>query len=214
MGVHGYGHDQMLILLQDEGVKYRPDIVLLGFIGLDMTRNLLDFRDYAKPRFVLERDRLVRVGVPVPPPDAVLRWDWIRPRIVDVMAIGWHRFEQATGRHTRRARTITARLLEELVRTSASVGAEAVLVYVPDTSQIATPVATAPEEAFLLEFLAQHPRTRGFSSSPAFERALGEGAQLRHSGHWGPTGHQIIAQAIADYLRAEGLVAPVTHAAR
>ena len=30
-GVHGYGHDQMLLYLREEGIKYRPDIVILGF---------------------------------------------------------------------------------------------------------------------------------------------------------------------------------------
>ena len=34
MGVHGYGHDQMLILLKEEGIKYQPDIVILGFLAL------------------------------------------------------------------------------------------------------------------------------------------------------------------------------------
>jgi hypothetical protein len=35
MGVHGYGHDQMLLLFKEEGVKYDPDIVILGFVALD-----------------------------------------------------------------------------------------------------------------------------------------------------------------------------------
>jgi hypothetical protein len=48
MGVHGYGHDQMLILFGEEGVKYEPDIVILGFLPLDMARNVLKFRDFAK----------------------------------------------------------------------------------------------------------------------------------------------------------------------
>lgn len=33
MGMHGYGHDQMLILLKEEGIKYQPDIVILGFLA-------------------------------------------------------------------------------------------------------------------------------------------------------------------------------------
>ena len=47
MGVHGYGHDQMLIFLKEEGIKYKPDIVLLGFLHMDMFRNMLDFRDFS-----------------------------------------------------------------------------------------------------------------------------------------------------------------------
>ena len=66
MGVHGYGHDQMLILIKEEGIKYKPDIVILGFLPWDMSRNMLQFRDYAKPRFVLDNNNLTITGPPVP----------------------------------------------------------------------------------------------------------------------------------------------------
>src|SRR5262249_2909662 len=62
LGVHGYGHDQMLLYLEEVGARYRPDLVLLGFVGIDMERNLLGFRDFAKPRFDLE-------GPPPGPPE-------------------------------------------------------------------------------------------------------------------------------------------------
>src|SRR6516164_467780 len=58
-GVHGYGHDQMLLYLWEEGIKYHPDLVILGFLSMDMRRNMLSFRDYAKPRFVLDGRHLV-----------------------------------------------------------------------------------------------------------------------------------------------------------
>ena len=35
-GVHGYGHDQMLIFFKEEGVKYKPDVVILGFVYQDL----------------------------------------------------------------------------------------------------------------------------------------------------------------------------------
>jgi hypothetical protein len=37
-GVQAYGHDQMLLYLQEEGIKYHPDIVILGFVSMDMRR--------------------------------------------------------------------------------------------------------------------------------------------------------------------------------
>src|SRR5262249_42635873 len=40
MGVHGYGHDQMLIFFKEEGIKYNPDFIILGFLPMDMSRNL------------------------------------------------------------------------------------------------------------------------------------------------------------------------------
>ncbi len=79
MGVHGYGRDQMLILLKEEGIKYQPDIVILGFLALDMSRNILKFRDFAKPLFVLGRGELKLTGTPVPRPEEILQWDWTRP---------------------------------------------------------------------------------------------------------------------------------------
>ena len=68
LGVHGYGHDQMLIYLREEGIRYRPDIVILGFLTGDMERNVLSFRDYAKPRFVLDGGKPALRHSPVPPP--------------------------------------------------------------------------------------------------------------------------------------------------
>jgi hypothetical protein len=97
MGAHGYGHDQMLILLKEEGIKYQPDIVILGFLGLDMSRNLLSFRDFAKPQFVLERGRLKLTGVPVPSPEEILEWDWARPRIIDIFSLLSHSVKKFTG---------------------------------------------------------------------------------------------------------------------
>jgi lysophospholipase L1-like esterase len=58
----GYGHDQMLIYLQEEGSKYTPDVVILGFLTPDMTRNMLMFRDYAKPKFILTNEQLSLVN--------------------------------------------------------------------------------------------------------------------------------------------------------
>src|SRR5262245_47270071 len=68
LGVHGYGHDQMLVLFREEGSKYEPSLVVLGFVASDMERNLMGFRDYAKPRFVVTGGELRLVGTPVPHP--------------------------------------------------------------------------------------------------------------------------------------------------
>ena len=72
-GVHGYGHDQMLLLLREQALAYQPDVVVLGFVRDDMERNMLAFRDFAKPRFVLAGDSLSLRNVPVPTPEEVMR---------------------------------------------------------------------------------------------------------------------------------------------
>ena len=36
MGIEGYGHDQMLLYLKEEGLKYNPDIIIVGFLYCDI----------------------------------------------------------------------------------------------------------------------------------------------------------------------------------
>ena len=72
MAVHGYGVDQQLLVLQGEGVKYEPDIVLVGLFVDDVYRNVLAFRDFAKPLFVLKGEELMLTNVPVPSPKDIM----------------------------------------------------------------------------------------------------------------------------------------------
>lgn len=71
-GVHGFGTDQQLRVLEEEAIAYRPDVVVLGFFVEDILRNGLAFRDYAKPMFVLRDGALVLTNSPVPAPDQIL----------------------------------------------------------------------------------------------------------------------------------------------
>jgi hypothetical protein len=86
-GIHGYGHDQMLLYLREEGIKYHPDIVILGFVGEDMERNMTSFRDYAKPRFVLDGGRLVLTNTPVPRIEETLGREPWRSKFLDVLTL-------------------------------------------------------------------------------------------------------------------------------
>lgn len=56
-GVGGYGHDQCLIRLKEDVLKFNPDIVLLGFVNPDISRNVVAFRDFAKPMFSLNEHK-------------------------------------------------------------------------------------------------------------------------------------------------------------
>jgi hypothetical protein len=73
LGVSGYGIDQMLVTLEETIDLYRPHMVVMAFIGDDMARALLSFRDYAKPRFRVDDGILRQVGEPIPPPGDLAR---------------------------------------------------------------------------------------------------------------------------------------------
>ncbi len=61
LGVNGYGADQMLLMYEAVGRRYRPNVVVMGFYvgGLDRAR--LRFTYYAKPWFDLDERGALRL---------------------------------------------------------------------------------------------------------------------------------------------------------
>ncbi|KPL18669.1 MAG: hypothetical protein AMJ92_07020 [candidate division Zixibacteria bacterium SM23_81] len=68
LGVSAYGTDQQLLVLETKGLKYHPDVVILGFYKGDIFRNDDLFHNLLpKPMYKLEHDgNLVLTHVPVP----------------------------------------------------------------------------------------------------------------------------------------------------
>ncbi|TAN44932.1 MAG: hypothetical protein EPN22_04705 [Nitrospirae bacterium] len=66
--VTGYGTDQELLWLTEEGLKYKPDIVVLGFFPYNDIEEIAAsiIYGYPKPFFNLEGGRLMLKNVPVP----------------------------------------------------------------------------------------------------------------------------------------------------
>lgn len=64
LGTSGTGTDQQLLLLKEEGIKYNPDLVILGFYKGDVFRNIdLYHGKLAKPTYKLMNGRLVLTNV-------------------------------------------------------------------------------------------------------------------------------------------------------
>ncbi|HEX9945574.1 MAG TPA: GDSL-type esterase/lipase family protein [Thermoanaerobaculia bacterium] len=69
LGVPGYGVDQQLLMLESRGLRFRPDLVILGLHMPDVFRNTAAWhRGYGKPVFRFVGDELKLTNVPVPPP--------------------------------------------------------------------------------------------------------------------------------------------------
>lgn len=204
MGVHGYGHDQMLILFKEEGVKYQPDIVILGFLQLDMSRNLLEFRDFAKPRFVLKKGELELTGIPVPHPEDILQWDWIRPRMIDLFSLLRHRVKKFLGFQQTEMEAITTAILMKLIRSVESIRAIPILAYLPRASEIAKEIAVTRDETYLFSICQQNEQAKCFSTRPHFAGKIAKGETFKSSGHWEPAAHFTAAEAIKHYLVDKG----------
>ena len=97
LGVGGYGIDQMYVTLRETIHEYRPRLVIVAFVGDDVRRAFLSFRDYKKPRFVLRQGLLQLMNTPVGAPDEVIR-------------------EIEERRRSRLERSYTARILRGITR--------------------------------------------------------------------------------------------------
>ena len=206
LGVHGYGHDQMLLYLREEGLKYHPDVVVVGFLPDDMERNVVAFRDYAKPRFVLEGGQLALKNVPVPSPDDVLAREPYRPKFLDLLSMLRGDLRHRSGRDQEAMREITFPLLDEMNATITAAGARAAFAYLPVYGEIdkADRGMTGRERLFF-----SHWRQHGIQSMylrPYFLEKMRQGAEFKTYGHWGPLEHQTVAEGVKAYLIEKGLI--------
>ncbi|HZT18013.1 MAG TPA: GDSL-type esterase/lipase family protein [Dongiaceae bacterium] len=206
LGVHGYGHDQMLLYLEREGVRYHPDIVILGFLSLDMERNLFSFRDYAKPRFVLQGGRLVLTNTPVPTvKEVVAREPW-RSKLVDLLAMLYGRYVQRSGKLDSEKKRLTAALLDEIARTIRAAGAVPVFAYLPAFDELTRPEAQMTDgERFFFAYCRER-KIRSVHLQRYFHDQAARGVALKTTEHWSPREHLIAAKGIRDYLIENRLV--------
>lgn len=204
-GVHGYGHDQMLIYLKEEGVKYRPDIVILGYMSTDSERNMLNFRDYAKPKFRLKGDRLMLCDSPVPSIDRVLRDIRWESKFFSILNILGHQLFYKTEFYKRQEKELTLGILKEIAATSKNIGAVPIFAYLSNVRYGgALEAMTREEEDFSKDckeigvdcvFLRQN-----------VQRETEKGLQIEMAGHFDAKTYEIIASGIKEYLISHNLL--------
>jgi len=207
-GIHGYGHDQMLLYLREEGIKYHPDIVILGFVALDMKRNMLSFRDYAKPRFVLDGGQLVLTNTPVPRLEETLAREPWRSKFLDVLTMLRDRYRERLEAPELRTEMekLTIALLDEIANTIRTAGAVPIFVYLPTFNEITqSEMDMSDGERFFFSYCQQ----RGIQSinlQRFFHEKLERGLHLETTGHWDPLEHRTAAEGIRAYLVKHGIV--------
>jgi hypothetical protein len=200
-GVEGYGTDQQWLYLSERGLRYRPQIVVLSFFELNLERNVMSFRDYAKPYFTLADGRLVLHNVPVPSPPEVLgsRPELPRWRLASLLGTLGQEFRLSTslGDLARtQAGAVTVALLDAMREASVAHGARFVLMTIPrpitrrgsDTERMLAAWA-ARTGTPLLNLRAAYVKL------PDAERAR------LYAGHWTPYGADVTARLLADELR-------------
>lgn len=69
LGVHGYGIDQQYLYLKEVISKYKPVLTCFVMTDNDFRRDCMNFRDFAKPKFVIQDNQVVLTNTPVPKPE-------------------------------------------------------------------------------------------------------------------------------------------------
>ncbi|MEO6402120.1 MAG: hypothetical protein ABIP62_08930 [Vicinamibacteria bacterium] len=206
LGIHGYGHDQMLLYLREEGMKYHPDVVLLGYLPDDVERNVLSFRDYAKPHFALEDGQLQLTTGSIPAPAATLASEKWRSRFVDLLTMLRSRYRWRSGKTQALTRDLTWALLTEMKATIEAGGARAAFAYLPVYGEISRTDEgmTGREKAFFAFCRTNH--IPAIYLQPAFRAKTRQGVRFKVTGHWGPLEHQTGAEGIHQQLVEQKLV--------
>jgi len=206
LGVQGYGQDQMLLYLEEEGIKYHPDIVILGFAFMDTYRNLWKFFAFAKPKFDVTPEGLRLTNVPVPTPEQVLAQEPYRSKAIDFGVILREKVRWSLGMNERKAREVTRPILDGIVGTTRTMGAVPVFVYLPAYEEVDNVSDSMSEHE---RYLDDYCRERGVAClflRPRFRTEIKKGAKLESRFHWNAEMHRMAAQEIADFLVARGLV--------
>jgi lysophospholipase L1-like esterase len=214
LGVSGYGTDQELIVLQQHGLRYRPDLVVLVLSDNDFETNVqrTAFLVYSKPVFELSPAGTLRLEN-TPVPESRL---WKRGMValirnlysVNLAAAMYAEFRvgldsraSAPKAGTRppfprdASEKITAALLLEANRVSREHGAEFLLVICDQVGLRGQEV-----EAYL--------RARGVRTlnlDPSFPRVEAGMLHVQDGSHWSVRGHEVVADALLTNLQTAGL---------
>lgn len=200
-GVHGYGNGQMLLYLEKEGMKYKPDIVVLGFVRDAILRNMINFRDYAKPKYVFVNNKLKLTNVPVPRPELILRRDFYSSRFFDLLWLSYRRYLRLGKPRRKMGKPLTTAILDTILKLTKKNGAVMLFAYLPTGDEIDKFKRIGPMEKYLRHYCRKR-KAEYLSLRAGFVRGRRKDSNLsvRYTGHWRAKEHMIAAKEIKRYL--------------
>ena len=171
-----------------------------------MRRNLLRFRDYAKPKFELVDNKLTLKNVPVPPPERILKMEFYRSKFVDLVTMLHQKYQQKVGSHRARMEKVATAILDNMIETINGVDATPVFAYLPTPREIKDSGKTLSYNERFFGKYCKDRDVHGLSLRPHFVSRMQKGVRFKPRGHWGVKGHFVAARAINEYLLANGLL--------
>ncbi len=225
-GVSGYSTDQELLWFREEGVKYKPDLVLLIFAGNDIGDNELPlvYTIYNKPEFVLEDGHLILKNYPVPKTNPqgkliynlsqrsalfyflVLRYFDLRAVYkniitnIDSTASAATNSTVAAINNAKAPFRLTIDLLHEINMISETMGAKLLIVA---TDRWWNSPSGETYKDFIDTLNSEGFFVLDIEAVPGFDR--GE-MLIPGDGHWSAAGHEFVASKIKDFIDSNQLL--------
>jgi len=143
MGGSGYGPDQMLLVLQQQAPRYKPDLIIVAFISDDLNRSMIGFRDFKKPKFELQKNALTLKNVPIGSVDEVaaeVRSAAYKPSRIHLVNL-WHellvRSVEENCKHLgSRCQQLNTAIFERMQTVASEAHADLLIVYLPVVSEM------------------------------------------------------------------------------
>lgn len=219
LAVPGTGTDQQVLEFEHRGRAWAPDVAVLGFFVRDYSRNILWFRDYAKPLFVVDDtlpDGLRLTHSPVIAPEALYA-EYLsgRRRVGGAPLRSWVLASLGAGLRSLDewevgpgvpAWDVLSRLMARFGRLAREAGATPVWLVIPGRDTLAPGGSSAAE---LEEACARRARELGLPCL-RLDAAFRAHAQAHPDdpvydppdagGHLSPTGHRLVAEELARLL--------------
>ncbi|MBW1742626.1 MAG: hypothetical protein JRJ47_04250 [Deltaproteobacteria bacterium] len=234
MAMWGYSTDQELLVLEEKGLKYSPDVVVLCMFLDDLfCNNLFSVNDgiYIKPRFSLAaNEELVLGNVPVPNNHG-------RSALFNLILTRFYKLRNRLGMGTEFSRQgwisvydteyleqdgyqLTLRLVAEIHALTKTRGIDFLIVLIPDKDQVnEQQIATCGAGYYgippnrldlhlpqkVVRLFCEKMEIPVLDLLPAFKRYKGqEELFFEHDLHWTRAGHRLVAGQVLKRLQELG----------
>lgn len=204
MGVSGFGHDQMLLTYRNEGVKYNPDIVLIGYVRLDRERNRMNFRKLAKPVFELRDGRIALKNENLPPPEEMYKKEIFRMRIAELTRILIYKYSHRFRLNQKKIEALSDAIMKSLIREIKDNQSKPVIVYM-DGLFGAGEMPNEAERQLFAGWEGEGAQVVFIRPDIILARSANSDLEIQspEGGHFSAAVHQIIAGAIKRHLSGD-----------
>jgi lysophospholipase L1-like esterase len=221
-GVPGYGTADQLAFLQSRGAKLEPDLVIVQFLSVN---DLKENRTPAQTWAIIKDGMLGHRGLTskevaqsIPLWEQMRRWLKMNSHLARLIldAGGYlgtrvgvlNQVDMLWGEDfTKEDAELGVDLLIQIAETSRNLGAQSLFLYTTGQAQVLQDIYERPRSATVVENAAQQADVPWIDAAEQLQQ-LPDRYQLYYAkdGHWTSTGHQEIAEILADEIIELGLI--------